>query len=271
NLRSGEDFMYKHAISTAILIAMMTSHMGYTHQKQQVMVAAALLYDIGYGYVPKPILEKGMDLEPGDEDLVQHALERGLEYLNIFESDFEFFPRALALMRAYIYSNYPDKLQMKPDDDLKFMVQVLRVADHFDQMTAMNVGHEPMSEIMAMRTFSKDKKLYHPQTVSVLANCIHIVPRAASVDLSTGDKGIILVENPDDFMRPVVLRLSDNKIFDLSQSRDYREVQIVDIMKTMDNRIAVDEDTIKQFVPDKELSRITSKFRDALDRSATAG
>lgn len=55
--------------------------------------------------------------------------------------------------------------------------------------------------------------------VTALAECIHIVPKAASVDLSTGDKGIVLIENTRDFMRPVVLRLSDNQIYDLSDKK----------------------------------------------------
>ena len=263
NLRSSEDFMYKHAISTAILTAMVTSQLGYTIQKQMTMVAGALLYDFGYRYVPKPVLEKGMDLEAGDQDIIQQSLERGLEYMSMYRNDYDFFPRALALMQAYVYADHPDRLSATPDDDLRFMVQVLRVADQFDQMTAMNIGHDPVSEIMAMQHLMEHPDRYHPNIVSALAECIHIVPRAASVDLSTGDKGIVLVENPKDFMRPVILRLTDNKIYDLSRASDYREVQIVDIMKTMDNRIAVDEDTLKQFIPDEELKRLTKEFQTA--------
>lgn len=263
NLRSSEDFMYKHAISTAILTAMVTSQLGYTIQKQMTMTAAALLYDFGYRYVPKPILEKGMDLEAGDQDIIQQSLERGLEYMSMYRNDYDFFPRALALMQAYVYADHPDRLTATPDDDLRFMVQVLRVADQFDQMTAMNIGHDPVSEIMAMQHLMEHPDRYHPNIVTALAECIHIVPRAASVDLSTGDKGIVLVENPKDFMRPVILRLTDNKIYDLSRAKDYREVQIVDIMKTMDNRIAVDEDTLKQFIPDEELKRLAREFQIA--------
>ena len=59
NLRSSEDFMYKHAISTAILVSMISSRLHYYHQQQLTLAAAALLYDIGYSHVPKNILDKG--------------------------------------------------------------------------------------------------------------------------------------------------------------------------------------------------------------------
>ena len=100
-----------------------------------------------------------------------------------------------------------------------------------------------------------------------LSECIHIVPQAASVDLSTGDKGIVLVENPGNFMHPVILRLSDNQIYDLSNPIASSEIQVVDIMKTMDNRISVDEETIKQFVPDPKLKELTAKSQTGFKRA----
>lgn len=65
-------------------------------------------------------------------------------------------------------------------------------------------------------------------------------------------------------MRPVVLRLSDNQIYDLSDKNVYQEMQVTDIMKTMDNRVAMDEETLKQFVPDEKLRQLTQEFRRKL-------
>lgn len=269
NLRSGEDFMYKHSISMAILVTMMTAYLKYPVPKQLAMVTAALLYDIGYIYVPKPIMEKGSDeLSAADRDLVQQSLERGLTSLAPYRNDYEYFPLALALMQNYVYADHPDKFALSNDKDIMGMINLLRVADQFDQMTAMNVGHEPVSEIAAMRSLKKDPKRYPTLYVSALAQCIHIVPHAANVDLSTGDTGIVLVENNIDFMRPIVLRLSNNTIYDLSQDDVYKEIQILDIMKTMDNRIAVDDETIKQFVPDPELQKMTQKMRSSRQKAA---
>ena len=265
NLRSSEDFMYKHAISTAILVSMISSRLHYDFRQQITIATAALLYDIGYSHVPKNILDKGIDtLSTSDKDVIQHSLERGIEPLGMYRNDFEFFPRALALMQAYVYADYPEKLAIMPDEDLQGMVKILRVADQFDQMTAMNIGHEPVSEISAMKLLLSNPARYDKQIVATLAECIHIVPQAANIDLSTGDKGIVLVENTKNYMRPIILRLGDNKIYDLSQEADFRQVQILDIMKTMDNRISVDEETLKQFVPDEKLKELTAAMREKL-------
>ena len=266
NLRSGEDFVYKHAISTAILVAMMSAQLKFAPQKQMAMITAALLYDIGYLHVPKATLEKSNELSAADRDIIQKALERGLEPLSMYRNDFEFFSRSLAMMQAYVYADFPEKFTARPDDELQQMVQILRVADQFDQLTAMSVGHDPVSEIMAMRTFEKDTDHFPPDITSVLAECIHIVPQAASIDLSSGDKGIVLIENTKDFMRPVILRLSDNQIYDLRQDHVYKYLQITDIMKTMDNRVQMDKETLNHFFPDDKLKILTEQIREDLQR-----
>ncbi len=126
-------------------------------------------------------------------------------------------------MQTYVYEDHLEKLATAPDKELQEMASILRIADWFNQMTAMNSGHEPMSEIAAMQYFKKYPKKFLPVLVTALAECIHIVPKAASVDLSTGDKGIVLIENTRDFMRPVVLHLSDNQIYDLSDKTFMRK------------------------------------------------
>ena len=112
-----------------------------------------------------------------------------------------------------------------------------------------------------MKALQAEPTEYNSTIVSILAQCIHIIPAGASVDLSTKDKGIVLVENPSNYMEPVVLRLSDNKVYDLSDPKVSRILHIVDLMKTMDNRIEIDENTLKQFVADKRIIEITQKFK----------
>lgn len=106
NLRSSDDFMYKHAISTAILVTMMGAHLRLPKEKLRILTTAALLYDNGYRNVPRNILEKGMnDLSSSDQDVIQLSLEKGLVPLSMYRNDFDFFPRALALMQTYVYED----------------------------------------------------------------------------------------------------------------------------------------------------------------------
>lgn len=49
NLRSSDDFMYKHAISTAILVTMMGAHLRLPKEKLRILTTAALLMTMDTG------------------------------------------------------------------------------------------------------------------------------------------------------------------------------------------------------------------------------
>ena len=264
NLRSADDFMYKHAISTSILAALISQHINMPAENRQALIAASLLYGFGYRFTPRTILDKTTELSPTDRDTIQLSLEKGVSYLRVFYDEFPFLAKALAVVEYYIFSSNPERKYDSPADDILLLAEILRVAQQFDLLTGMSLGHEPESEIIAMNYLRDNRSVYNETIVSVLAQCIHIVPAGASVDLSTKDKAIVLVENPRDYMKPVILRFTDNQIYDLSEPDLYHKIKIVDIMKTMDNRVEIDENTLKQFHADARIVEIANRFREAL-------
>ena len=52
-----------------------------------------------------------------------------------------------------------------------------------------------------------------------------------------------------DIFRPWVLSFRDNKLYDLSNPSSCEGLELVDIMKTMDNRIKLDPDLLKEYEP----------------------
>lgn len=264
NLRSYEDFIYKHSISVALLVAMLGKHAGLDESTQLSLIMAGLLYDYGYRFVPRAIMEKGDDLEPGDQDIIQQSLEKGIDCLEPYRERHPYMKKAYALIQYHTYQNNESRRIKNPDQSIVLLDDILTVAIDFDLATGMRSNEKPESEIMAMRAFMDFPEKYNPDIVDALAQSIHIVPAGASVDLSTKDKAIVLVENPNDFMRPLILRINNNQLYDLSNDTIYKHLKIVDIMKTMDNRIAIDEETLKQFHADERIRKTAKKFRDVL-------
>lgn len=257
NLRSADDFVYKHAISTAILSAMLSHALALSPKQQEIVINAALLSGFGYIFVPRNIMEKGNDLEKGDLDIIQQSLERGLFFLEPYTDSYE-------LIKHYIYQDNPSKQLYTDDKILQLQTDILKVANHYDNITGMILGHTPQSEIVAMQKLMNSPEDFNPEVVHALATCIHIIPDGASIDLSTGDKGIVLAENPNDFMKPLILRLSNNQVYDLSNPTIANHIHIVDIMKTMDNRIHIDRETLKHFSADKRIKEVADRFRRVL-------
>ena len=261
NLRSSADFVYKHSISVAILSAMIANEMHIELEDSQSLIAASLLYDFGYLSVPKSILDKNEDLSASDRDLIQLKLEHGYETIRPHFAELGLNDTTREIIQHTIFKKR-GSINPKPSkSSIRLLIDILKVADKFDRLTAMNINHTPMSELAAMSFFNSHTMQYNHAVVNALADCIQILPTGACLDFSNGEKGLVLADNPADFLHPMILTFKDNQIYDLSDPEVSKQLQIVDIMKTMDNRIAIDSDTLKQFVADPYIKATADRFR----------
>jgi hypothetical protein len=84
--------------------------------------------------------------------------------------------------------------------------------------------------------------------VEHLINSVMILYPGVCVELTNRDKGLVLTENTKDILRPMVLSFSKNEILNLNSDIVYKEVQLANIMKTMDNRIKIDPERLKEYM-----------------------
>lgn len=59
----------------------------------------------------------------------------------------------------------------------------------------------------------------------------------------------------------MILKFSNNMIYDLSDPVIGDSLRVTDIMKTMDNRIAIDEEALEHFVADQYIRETADRFR----------
>ena len=240
NLRSSADFVYKHS---------------------QSLIAASLLYDFGYLSVPKSILDKNEDLSASDRDLIQLKSEHGYEIIRPHFAELGLNDTSLEIIQNIIFEDHATISPRLPKPPVQLLIDILKAADKFDRLTAMNINHAPMSELAAMTFFYSHISEYNRSVITALADSIQILPTGACLDFANGEKGLVLADNPADFLHPMILNFKDNQIYDLSNPETSDQLQIVDIMKTMDNRIAIDSDTLKQFVADPYIKATADRFR----------
>ena len=243
NLRSGEDYLYKHSLNVAILCALISHHMNLYLEEQLLVVTAAIVHDIGKMNLPKEIV-CATDLEPSQQSQVDSALAAAGELMEYALVD------GIAVKRVCLQAERIKKLinnAANGNENLKFVTgaKILAVANRYDEMTGMNLNGAARSEVMAIKELQSLPQVYDPKAVAALVHSIKILFPGVSVELNTGEKALVLVENPQNILRPVVLCFRDNSIIDLSIKVN-SDVVIVDIMKTMDNRYIMDIEKLKE-------------------------
>lgn len=243
NLRSKEDYLYKHSLNVAILCAMITHRMNMRLDEQADTVQAAIVHDIGKLTVPKNI--KGKDvLTPEEQEAVRMAQIQGHNLIDIVFSSSPNVKRicAQALRALESLESGEDISSMKTVKGAK----VLAVAETFDTMTAMQVEKAPDSEVAAIKHLLENPQVYDSDVVRALIRSINILAPGVSVELNTGEKALVLNANEQNVLEPMILMFGDNSIVDLSDREMFGDLEIKDIMKTMDNRYVMDIDLLKR-------------------------
>ena len=250
NLRSKDDYVCRHALNTAILCTMMTHILNVKVEEQIQIVTAALLHDIGKLQLEKEALFKSN--EETDNERIYQAQLAGLD---IFDDAFVDATVMKRICLQTIHAQHEFTVNGRSDLDMKFVLgaKILLVANRYDELTAMNLHGESESEVKAIKEFRDNPKLYDETVVEALVRSIKILFPGVSVELNTGEKALVLTENRSDVLKPTVLIFRDNSVLDLA-ARGNADFEIVDVMKTLDNRYIMDIETLKAagFMPDSQ-------------------
>lgn len=241
NLRSRDDFVHRHSLNVAILCAMITHIMNVRREEQQQIIYAAITHDIGklnlkgdFVYSNDMTDEEMMQVYTAQlrsGDIVEEAFGDGVAIKRICNQ------AVAAQMDAFKDEPTYSNIKMVPG------AKILLVANRYDELTGMTLDGTAMSEVKAIRELYGNAKVYDPEVVAALVQSINILFPGVSVELNTGEKALVLVENPADILRPTVLSFKDNSIIDLSLPVN-EDFEILDIMKTLDNRCIMDTEAL---------------------------
>ncbi len=246
SIRSKEDYVYKHTLNTAILCAMMTYKLKMEFKYQLDVVVAALLHDIGTLLIPLQLRHKNR-AELSEEDLAKVNTYH-VAALQMFSQNRDLDFDIVRIVTDIIKQLHPEIVKAgEVPEVMPLGAEVLKVAYVYDMMTAMNFDEEPHSEIVAIRHLMSDEVEYNPDVVDALLSSINILSPGVCVEMTNGDRGLVIAVNNNNVLEPFVLSFRDNKVHNLGDSREAKEMQIKDIMKTMDNRHVVDNDLLAQY------------------------
>ena len=240
NLRSSEDYIYKHVLNVAILSAIIAGQMGFPVGRINLLVKSAILHDIGALKLQQ--LLDAEDLDDGTKEVVKKNTQETLARYGDLDEE---VPRLITQMQELYTSESDAEIPAALKESVN--ANILYVADAYDRMTAMKSFEEPTSEVKAVRELLADEERYNKKIVNALIHGISILYPVVCVELTNGEKGLVVTENEDNIFEPIVLDFRNNNLYDLSDPSVKQTVEIADVMKTMDNRIKLDKNLLEEY------------------------
>ncbi|WP_410511728.1 HD domain-containing protein [Paenibacillus sp. BR2-3] len=206
---------YNHSLQVGLLSYYLAKWLGHTRSERYVISRAGYLHDIGKSKVPPQILNKKVLTNAEQEELKRHT-KYGYEVISNSMADATAPLVALQHHEFEDGSGYPKGIHQR---DIHPYTRIVAVANLYIGMITSRNYQLKQSLITVLRKvndlgFGK----LHAKTVQVLI--WHMLPNfiGKNVQLSNGETGIIVMNNPTDIFRPLVQ--VDNQFRDLARERN---------------------------------------------------
>lgn len=206
---------YQHSLLVGMLSYYMASWLGYSQEERYRISCAGYLHDIGKSQVPLSILNKAGLLNAAEEEELKRHTSYGYD---IIRSSLKDESTALVALQHHEFedgSGYPGRLRKS---DLHPYTQVVTVANIYMGLTTSRLNRPKQGLVTVLRQvhemgFGK----LNGNVVQALTG--HLLPGfvGKNVQLSNGEMGTIVMNNPLDLFKPLVK--VDETFRDLSRER----------------------------------------------------
>ena len=225
NLSSYDNYTYTHSVNVDILSVILGVACGLRDDELRRLSQAALLHDIGKTCVPIEILNKpGILTEEEFAEVKKHP-----QYgYNMLKDNYD----VSSVTRNAILSHhenedgsgYPRNLT---SEHIHLFAKIIHIADVYDALTTKRVYKDAMNPADALEyLMGNAERMFDKELVTIFMDYIAPYPLGVQVELSTGQKGLVVKNNRKMLSRPIV-RLEGGALVDLMEHLDITIVKLL--------------------------------------------
>lgn len=225
NLSTYDNYTYTHSVNVDILSVVLGVACGLRDDELRKLSQAALLHDIGKTCVPIEILNKPGKLT--DEEFEEIKKHPRYGY-NMLKDNYD----VSSVTRIAILSHhenedgsgYPRRLT---SEHIHLFAKIIHIADVYDALTTKRVYKDAMNPADALEyLMGNSERLFDKELVATFMDYIAPYPLGVQVELSTGQKGLVVKNNRAMLGRPIV-RLDSGALVDLMEHLDITIVKLL--------------------------------------------
>lgn len=230
NLSTYDNYTYTHSVNVDILSVVLGVACGLRDDELRKLSQAALLHDIGKTCVPIEILNKPGRLTDEEFDEIKKHPRYGY---NMLKDNYD----VSSVTRNAILSHhenedgsgYPRNLT---SENIHLFAKIIHIADVYDALTTKRVYKDAMNPADALEYLMGNvERLFDKELVAMFMDYIAPYPLGVQVELSTGQKALVVKNNRAMLSRPIV-RLDGGALIDLM---DHLDITIVKLLTNLND------------------------------------
>jgi putative nucleotidyltransferase with HDIG domain len=209
-LRDHDEYTFQHSVSVCTLMIAFARGLGLDRQTIKEIAVGALLHDVGKAKVPDEILNKPAKLTDAEFDKMKtHVVQSIIILQNTPGISQIALDVAGQHHERYDGTGYPNKLK---GDEISLYGQMGAIVDVYDALTSERVYKKGMPPTEALSKLLEWSKFhFEPELVRKFIKAVGIYPTGSLVRLESDRLGIVMEQNLDKAMQPVVLVIFNAK------------------------------------------------------------
>lgn len=223
-LQQKGDYTQSHALDVSVYMTAFGRFLEMAHEDVVLLGHVGLLQDIGKVRLPNRLIEKRDRLSVEEFELAKKHVEYSAEILRETAGLPAQLPElALLHHERHDGSGYPNKLRGR---EIGLIGSIGAIVDTFDALTARRPYAAPVAPSTALSMLYKWRgTFFDPFLVEQFIRCIGIFPIGSTVELNSGESGIVIAQNLEKRLQPRVMVIRDaagnplkpQKLIDLSR------------------------------------------------------
>jgi HD-GYP domain-containing protein (c-di-GMP phosphodiesterase class II) len=223
-LQQKGDYTQSHALDVSVYMTAFGRFLEMSREDIALLGHLGLLQDVGKVRLPNALIEKRERLTAEEYELAKKHIEFSAEILREAAGLPADLPElALLHHERHDGSGYPRKLRGK---EIGLIGSIAAIVDTFDALTARRPYAEPLAPSTALSMLYKWRgTFFDPFLVEQFIRCIGIFPIGSTVELNSGETGIVIAQNLEKRLQPRVMVIRDaagnplrpQKLIDLSR------------------------------------------------------
>ena len=208
-LKDFDNSLYQHAVDVCVMAMVLGVEGELARQEVEELGVGALLHDIGYVRLPRNLLRKRVPLSRQEQLILDRHTDIGCEII----SGSPGLPHSVETVISQHHerldgSGFPKGLKKNLLSQESRMVAIV---DHYEALVVTRYGREPLLPAQAIRELYRLGQLEHldPVWVDRFIRVVGVYPIGSLVELSSGERAIVVSENPKNKTRPRVYVILD--------------------------------------------------------------
>lgn len=198
-----DGYFFHHAVNVAVLAGVIGLAKGYNQQQLMELGIGALLFDIGMTQVPKELWSRNIELNAEERKRLQYHSEEGFNILR-GQHNISVVSAHCALQHHERFdgSGYPRQLS---DHNIHEYARIVAIADVYDALVSPRPFRNSYSPSDATEfLFATGNSYFDLDLLRLFLQHVAIYPIASTVQLNTGQVGVVSKVNAQAVNRPTV-------------------------------------------------------------------